>query len=300
MMKFIDEEHKQFVLDKYKELKKYGKTDVYYKSIIYVLGICPMTRENFNKIFSIKEGIININSLEDAWQTGTSRKVTRMAFSLWNGCMYDSEENLEKKEKSSYYNVSEIFCCGYAPYFWEAIKIRYPEYTSQQKENNAVMYARVNNIHQLEYFVKEKIENNMQNKCVGLYMRTNATDDVAIEYSIHKKTKMLEQYCKENNIMNWIQYVDISKSGLSKNRKALQQMIKDIKAEKVNKIVITDASKLFRNPIEIGNLLLEDYMQNIEIISLDDSLIGFKNFVETLDKINHKAQITEDEETEEI
>ncbi|WP_270444950.1 DUF6075 family protein, partial [Blautia intestinalis] len=24
--------------------------------------------------------------------------------------------------------VEDLFCCGYARYFWEAIKIRYPEY----------------------------------------------------------------------------------------------------------------------------------------------------------------------------
>ena len=28
------------------------------------------------------------------------------------------------------YTVEELFCCGYARYFWEAIKIRYPEYCS--------------------------------------------------------------------------------------------------------------------------------------------------------------------------
>ena len=26
------------------------------------------------------------------------------------------------------YTVEDLFCCGYARYFWEAIKIRYPEY----------------------------------------------------------------------------------------------------------------------------------------------------------------------------
>ena len=56
-----------------------------------------------------------------------------MAFSLWNRCMYDSEEDLENGEKSSYYNTSEIFCCSYAPYFYEGIKIRYPEYTNSVK-----------------------------------------------------------------------------------------------------------------------------------------------------------------------
>lgn len=299
MIEFIDEEHKKFVLNRYLELKKYGKQDVYYKSLVYALGICETTREHFKEIFNLKKGEINIDSLSAAWQTGTSTKVTRMAFSLWNRCMYDSEEDFEKGKMSSYYNPSEIFCCSYAPYFWEAIKIRYPEYTNIQKQNKVVMYARVNRISQLEYFVKEKIDDVMRNKVVGLYMRTNATDDSAIENSIYKQTEMLEQYCKENNIVNRIQYVDISKSGLSKDRKALHQMVKDIKNNKINAIIITDATKLFRDPMEIGSFLLKKYMENIQVISLDNSLEGFKCLFETLYKTNDTEE-SEDEDSEEI
>lgn len=128
-MQFIDEEHQMFFENKLKELSNYEKTDVYYKSLIYTLGICETTREHFREIFDIKNGEININSINATWQTGTSAKVTRMAFSLLNRCMYDSEDELEKGEKSSFYNPSEIFCCSYAPYFYEGVKIRYPEYT---------------------------------------------------------------------------------------------------------------------------------------------------------------------------
>lgn len=79
----------------------------------------------------MKKGEINIDSLQTAWQTSTSKKTTRLAFSLWNSSNnYDSEEDLENGIVSKRYNVSEIFCCSYAPYFWEAIKIRYPEYTN--------------------------------------------------------------------------------------------------------------------------------------------------------------------------
>ena len=55
-----------------------------------------------------------------------------MAFSLWNRCNYDSENDIENEKVSDKYNVSEIFCCSYAPYFYEGIKIRYPEYTREK------------------------------------------------------------------------------------------------------------------------------------------------------------------------
>ena len=125
-MKFINEEHKKFYEEK---LKLTGKEDVYRKALIYILGICETTREHFTDIFDIKEGLINRDSLQAAYQTSTSMKTTRMAFSLWNSNCYDSDEDLENGIVSAHYNPSDIFCCSYAPYFYEAIKIRYPEYT---------------------------------------------------------------------------------------------------------------------------------------------------------------------------
>ena len=126
MPKFIDRKHKQFYEQKLKEI---GKSDVYRKALVYTLAMCETTREHFADIFNLKDGEININSLQAPYQTSSSEKVTRMAFSLWNRCNYDSEEDIENHKPSIYYNPSEIFCCGYAPYFYEAIKLRYPEYT---------------------------------------------------------------------------------------------------------------------------------------------------------------------------
>lgn len=131
-MEFIDEEHELFFVSKMKELYKYGKGDVYYYSLIYTLGICPSTREHFAEIFNMENGKINIDAINSAWQTGTSEKVTRMAFSLWNRCMYDSKEDVENEKMSSSYNPSEIFSCSYAPYFYEGVKLRYPEYTKEK------------------------------------------------------------------------------------------------------------------------------------------------------------------------
>lgn len=131
-MEFIDDKHELFFVSKLKELSKYGKGDVYYYSLIYTLGICPSTREHFKEIFDMKEGKINMDSINISWQTGVSRKVTRMAFSLWNRCMYDSEKDAENNQISSSYNPSEIFSCTYAPYFYEGVKLRYPEYTKEK------------------------------------------------------------------------------------------------------------------------------------------------------------------------
>jgi hypothetical protein len=57
-------------------------------------------------------------------------------FNLWNGYCSDGEtytdaDGYESDLPSRMYAVDEIFCCGYAPYFYEAIKLRYPEYASK-------------------------------------------------------------------------------------------------------------------------------------------------------------------------
>lgn len=299
-MEFIDYAHKEFYEKKINELTKLDKTDVYYKSLIYTLSICETTREHFASIFNIKKGEININSIESAWQTGTSAKVTRMAFSLWNRCMYDSEEDRENDKMSSSYNPSEVFCCSYAPYFWEAIKIRYPEYTKYQQKDKTprfTTYTRVGNIEQLEYYTEEKINNKLQERVVGEYIRVGSDNDDAIRYNINKQREVLEDYCKKNNIQNRIEYIDIGKSGLDENRKALQQMINDIKERKINEIIVTDISKLYRNPIKIANLLLEDFMQEIEITSLNDSAENFRNVLKLMEMGVNKEQQEEDEET---
>ena len=127
-MNFVDDEHKSFYESKLKELNENGKSDAYYKSLVYTLAICNVTREHFADIFDMEKGEINIDSISAAYQTGTSAKITRLAFNLFNGCIYDSEADLDNDKVSTYYSVSDIFNCSYAPYMYEAICIRYPEY----------------------------------------------------------------------------------------------------------------------------------------------------------------------------
>lgn len=302
-MEFIDNEHKKFFLNKWEEAKEKGKADVYYKSLIYTLSICETTREHFNEIFDLFNGEVNINSIQKGWQTSTSLKVTRMALNLWNhSIVYDSETDIENEQISSYYAPSEIFCCSYAPYFWEGIKIRYPEYTNYEKNNNIpqmAIYARVGNIEQLDYYIEEKINNKLQNKVAGLYIRVGCGNDTGMRYSIDQQRKILDDYCKENHIENRIEYIDIGKSALAKDRKALQKMIEDIKNKKINTIIVKDFARLFRNFIEAKEFLTEDFMENIEIICLDNPTEDFRDIYSKFEDIIRKEIQNAEEEIEE-
>lgn len=105
-------------------LNKMKKSDVYHISVAYLLALDTVTRQHVNDVFDFGEDCIRLESLEKPWQTGTSRKTTRLAFNLWNGCHSDSGDT---DQSCRLYAVDEIFCCQYAPYYWQAFQIRFPE-----------------------------------------------------------------------------------------------------------------------------------------------------------------------------
>lgn len=125
---FKSQEHKDF----YKEyLPKCRYQDVYHEALVYCLGISEDTRRNANRIYNFESGCVQTECLHEGWQTSGSMKIVRMAFNLYcNGTpsAFDSEDMDKQLQECSRYTVEDLFCCGYAPYFWEAIKIRYPEY----------------------------------------------------------------------------------------------------------------------------------------------------------------------------
>lgn len=116
ILNFYNDQHKDF----YENCKSTRKTDPYHASLIYLLGLTEDTRKHFAEIYDLEKGEINIETLDQAWQTGTSLKIIRLAFNLFNGFVGTEEA------EASRYAVDNIFCSKeFAPYFWEAIKIRF-------------------------------------------------------------------------------------------------------------------------------------------------------------------------------
>lgn len=131
---FIDDAHRDFYNTKTAD----RKADCYLASLIYTLGLCGETRRNFDSIYDVGERTIKPEVITAGWQTGTTSKVTRLAFQLFTDgtpTAFSSDEHDQRTEDISEcqrYSVSDIFCCEFAPYFVEAIKIRYPEYFAQK------------------------------------------------------------------------------------------------------------------------------------------------------------------------
>jgi len=116
-IRFADREHKAFYNQM---LTKTRNNDAYHRAFFYAMGICAETRRNIHVLFDFKEDGIKPEGLTAAWQTGGTRRLCRLAFNLWNGWTEEGKEN-----RSTPY---ELFDCGFAPYFFEAIRLRYPEY----------------------------------------------------------------------------------------------------------------------------------------------------------------------------
>jgi hypothetical protein len=116
-MIFCSPEHRAFY---FAMLEKAGVNDNYHRALFYTIGITADSRKHIEDLFDFPEDCIRPDGLEKAWQTGGTMKLTRLAFNLWNGFSEEGRERLTTPE--------ELFCCSYAPCFYEAVKLRYPEY----------------------------------------------------------------------------------------------------------------------------------------------------------------------------
>ncbi len=99
---FISDAHEKFYYEKLQEVRY---QDVYHKALCYCLGINGDTRKNADRIYNFKTGSVKTKCLHEGWQTSGSLKVVRI----------------------------------YAPYFWQAIQIRYPEYVVYNQKLHAML-----------------------------------------------------------------------------------------------------------------------------------------------------------------
>ena len=138
---FKDKEHENFY---HEYLQKCRYQDAYHKALVYCLGLSEDTRVNVERIYDFKTGLVQTSCLGEGWQTSGTVKIVRMAYNLYcNGTpsVDDTEDAGEQLQECRRYTVEELFCCGHAKYFWEAIKVRYPEYCFYQEINWEAMYV---------------------------------------------------------------------------------------------------------------------------------------------------------------
>lgn len=125
---FANEKHRDF----YEEyLPQCRHQDVYHRALIYCIGISEDARKHIHRIYDFQSGCVQPECLREGWITSGSARVVRLAFNLYcNGTpsVNEYEDPEEQMDVMRLYSVEDIFCCGYAPFFWQAVQIRYPEY----------------------------------------------------------------------------------------------------------------------------------------------------------------------------
>lgn len=123
-------------------LTRMGSHDCYHQAIAYLFALNDDCYRHVEQLYDFHEHGIRPRSLTadtNAWQTGSSWKVCRLAYNLYNGYAYQQDESGEPKEymredgyagwlADTLYTPYHVFDCCHAPFFLEAIKIRYADY----------------------------------------------------------------------------------------------------------------------------------------------------------------------------
>lgn len=116
----------------------------------------------------------------------------------------------------------------------------------------------------------------------GCYSRVSTEEQVIHGFSIETQKANLEEYCKNNNIQFVEHYTDEGISGAKPplKRPALQQLINDIKGDKIDIVLFTKLDRWFRS--------VKEYFKVQEI--LDDHKVQWKAIHEDYDTTTANGQ----------
>lgn len=106
----------------------------------------------------------------------------------------------------------------------------------------------------------------------ALYARLSSEDlQEGTSVSIETQKKILEDYCKSNDIIIYNVYVDDGYTGTNFNRPAFKRMLRDCENKQFNMVVVKDLSRLGREHIETDNYI-EKYFpeRNIRFVAIGD------------------------------
>ena len=90
-------------------------------------------------------------------------------------------------------------------------------------------------------------------KITALYPRLSHEDELQGESnSISNQKRILETYAKQNGFSNLRWYTDDGYSGANFNRPGFQEMIADVEAGIVKRVIIKDMSRFGRDYLQVG------------------------------------------------
>lgn len=106
----------------------------------------------------------------------------------------------------------------------------------------------------------------------ALYCRVSTAEQANEGYSIHEQEERLKSYCSALKIDRYKVYSDPAFSGGNMNRPALQEMLTDVKAGKINKVIVYKLDRLSRSQLDTLYLIEKVFLaNNCDFISLSEN-----------------------------
>ena len=108
---------------------------------------------------------------------------------------------------------------------------------------------------------------------IAIYTRVSTTEQAQEGYSLQEQEARLKSYC---SAMNWEPcqiYTDPGYSGGSMQRPALQQLIRDVKTKKIDRVVVYKLDRLSRSQKDTLFLIEEVFLANhCDFVSMTENL----------------------------
>lgn len=116
-------------------------------------------------------------------------------------------------------------------------------------------------------------ETHQTNKFAAIYIRVSTDAQFEEGYSVEAQKEMLGAYCISKGIKNYRFYIDGGFSGSNLNRPALEDMIADIKADKIDSVLVYKLDRLSRSQKDTL-YLIEDVFnpKGVDFVSLNESM----------------------------
>lgn len=118
---FYDDTHRARFEELVKAYAYNDMTDSYRTALAYLIALTDETYNHRSALYDEKERAIIPEGLREAFQTGTTTRITMLAFNLFTASTAFCPD-----EMRIYCTPDYIFDNSLAPYFVEALKIRYP------------------------------------------------------------------------------------------------------------------------------------------------------------------------------
>lgn len=115
-------------------------------------------------------------------------------------------------------------------------------------------------------------ELNLSSIQVALYPRVSTQEQAVNGYSIDEQIERMTKFCEAMNWTVYKIYTDAGYSGANKDRPALQQMIKDVKKGKVDKVLVYKLDRLSRSQKDTLELIEDVFLaNNVDFVSMNEN-----------------------------